>query len=229
VVTPSPVVKPNPVVNASRVVKSFRRGSEVVHALRGVDFDVSPGEVAVIRGASGSGKTTLLALLCGWEVPDEGAVTHIDGSGWDEIALIPQSLGLLEDLTIGENVMLPIRLTLAGRADEADRGIQPNRAGDHGDALMRRLGIAHLIDRHPSQTSLGEQQRTAAARALVLRPTLVLADEPTAHQDHGWADVVLGVISEHAQDGCAFVLVSHHAQTWEAADRLLTMADGVLS
>jgi len=205
-----------PVVRAEAVHKSYQRQAEVVRALQGVDLDVLAGQVVAIRGASGSGKTTLLALLCGWETPDSGRVIHSSGTGWAELALIPQTLGLLEDLTIGENVMLPARLN---RVDTAD---------DHGDFLIRRLGIAAFIDRHPDQTSLGEQQRTAVARALVLRPALVLADEPTAHQDHGWADVVLGVLREHAAAGTAVVLVSHHAQAWAAADLVLTMADGRL-
>ena len=205
-----------PVVRAEAVHKSYRRQAETVRALQGVDLDVLAGQVLAIRGASGSGKTTLLALLCGWETPDSGRVIHSAGTGWDGLALIPQTLGLLEDLTIGENVMLPARLNHIDTAD------------DHGDFLIRRLGITSFIDRHPDQTSLGEQQRTAVARALLLRPALVLADEPTAHQDHGWADVVLGVVREHAAAGTAVVLVSHHSQAWEAADVVLTMTDGQL-
>jgi len=131
---------------------------------------------------------------------------------------VPQTLGLLEDLTVGENVLLPARLN--------ER--ETNDIDDHADSLMRRFGLDHLLDRHPAEISLGEQQRTAVARALSLRPGLVLADEPTAHQDHGFADVVLSALREHAAAGAAFVLVSHHAQAWDAADRLLTMSDGVL-
>ncbi len=206
-------------MQAVDVHKSYRRGSEIVHAVRGVDFAVGPGEIVAIRGASGSGKTTLLALLCGWEQPDSGVVTHPGGMGWTDLALVPQTLGLLEDLTVGENVLLPARLN---HIDDAE-------TDDHGDSLIRRFGLDHLIDRHPAEISLGEQQRAAVARALLLRPALVLADEPTAHQDHGCADVVLSVLREHAAAGTAFVLVSHHAQAWDAADRVTTMADGTLS
>ena len=156
-------------------------------------------------------------MLCGWEKPDQGTVEHRAGLGWGELALVPQTLGLLEDLTIGENVLLPARLS----------GLDPDDTPDN--SLLRRLGIDHLADRHPAQTSLGEQQRTAVARALVLRPALVLADEPTAHQDHGWADAQLTVIREQAAWGTAFVLVSHDVQVWDAADRVITMADGTLS
>lgn len=213
----------SPLVSAAAVAKSYRRGNETVHALRGVDLDVAPGQITAIRGESGSGKTTLLALLCGWETPDQGRIARAGGTDWCDIALIPQSLGLLDDLTIGENILLPTRL-------QRQRTLQePSDVDEHADTLMRRLGLAELIDRHPNQTSLGEQQRAAVARALVLRPPLVLADEPTAHQDHGWADAVLAVMREHARHGAAFVLVSHHAQAWDAADRLLTMADGALS
>jgi putative ABC transport system ATP-binding protein len=209
------------VVRGTALVKTFRRDAEIVRALRGVDLEVAAGEIVGIQGASGSGKSTLLAVLCGWEVPDSGEVTHEGGEAatlpWSELALIPQTLGLLEDLPVEENVLLPARLTrqLDGYAQRAD-------------ALLERLGLRHLADRYPSQISLGEQQRTSFARALLLRPRLLLADEPTAHQDGGFADIVLDLLREHADTGGACVLVSHHAATLARADRVLSMRDGVL-
>jgi putative ABC transport system ATP-binding protein len=209
------------VVTGRGLTKSFRRDAEVVHALRGVDIEVESGRIVGITGASGSGKSTLLAVMCGWEMPDSGTIRHVAGAvaamPWAEIALVPQTLGLLDDLPAVENVLLPARLIK--RQDEyADRAIE----------LMTRLGIDHLRDRFADQVSLGEQQRIALARALLLQPRLILADEPTAHQDHGWADVALTLIREHAEEGGASVLVSHHAQALERADLLLTMRDGVL-
>lgn len=209
------------VVQARGIVKHFRRDAEVVHALRGVDLAVAPGEVVGIQGASGSGKSTLLAVLCGWETPDAGAVAHAAGDAatlpWADLALIPQTLGLLEDLPVGENVLLPARLAR-----------QMDRYADRAAALLERLGLAHLSDRFPSHISLGERQRTSFARALLLRPRLVLADEPTAHQDAGFAGIVLDLLREYADAGGACVLVSHHAATLARADRVLTMRDGVL-
>ncbi|TAM81255.1 MAG: ATP-binding cassette domain-containing protein [Jatrophihabitans sp.] len=210
------------VVRGAALVKTFRRDAEVVHALRGVDIEVAAGEIVGIQGASGSGKSTLLAVLCGWEEPDSGEVTHPGGAAaelpWSELALVPQTLGLLEDLPVTENVLLPARLIrqLDGYAERAR-------------SLQHRLGLTHLAARFPSQISLGERQRTAFARALLLRPRLLLADEPTAHQDAGFADVVLDMLHEHADGGGACVLVSHHAATLARADRVLSMRDGVLT
>ena len=207
------------VVTGRGLVKTYRRGSEVVHALRGVDIDVTEGEIVGISGASGSGKSTLLAVLCGWEEPDAGSVGHVDGPvadlPWAGLAMVPQTLGLLDDLPALENVLLPARLIR--RAEEyRDRAIE----------LLTRLGADHLALRFSDQVSLGEQQRIAIARALLLQPRLILADEPTAHQDRGGGEVVLDLLREHAAEGGASVLVSHHQQALERTDRLLRMGDG---
>lgn len=209
------------VVRADGLSKSFRRGAETVHALRGVDISVAEGEILGISGASGSGKSTLLAVLCGWEQPDTGHVEHAGGAAlalpWSELALVPQTLGLLEDLTISENVLLPARL-IRRTAEYAERAA----------TLLHRFGLDHLAERFPEQVSLGEQQRTAIARAMLLRPRLLLADEPTAHQDHGWGAIVLDCLREHAAQGGACVLVSHHQHALDHADRLLAMTDGTI-
>ncbi|MEO8887735.1 MAG: ATP-binding cassette domain-containing protein [Jatrophihabitantaceae bacterium] len=209
------------VVRGRALTKSFRRDAEIVNALRGVDIIVESGEILGISGASGSGKSTLLAVLCGWETPDTGELVHAGGIAadlpWSELALVPQTLGLLEDLPIRENILLPARL-IKQSDDHAERA----------HSLMTRLGIDHLAERFPDQVSLGERQRTSIARALLLRPRLLLADEPTAHQDHGWAEVVLACLREHAADGGSCVLVSHHTHALDHADRRLSMSDGTL-
>jgi putative ABC transport system ATP-binding protein len=212
-----------PVVRASGVTKTFHRGAEVVHALRGVDLSVAEGAIVGIAGASGSGKSTLLAVLCGWEVPDAGFVEFGGEAGptadlaWAQLALVPQTIGLLDELPALENVLLPARLV--GREDEyRDRAL----------GLLERLGATHLARRYADEVSLGEQQRIAIARALILRPRLLLADEPTAHQDHGWGDVVLDLLREHAAEGAACVLVSHHRQALDRGDIVHTMTDGTL-
>jgi putative ABC transport system ATP-binding protein len=210
-----------PIVEGTALTKSFRRDAEIVRALRGVDLSVAPGEIVGISGASGSGKSTLLAVLCGWEQPDSGDLEHVGGAAaklpWSELALVPQTLGLLEDLTVRENVLLPARLI-----KEVDAYVE------RGEQLMARLRIDRLATRFPAQISQGEQQRTSIARALLLRPRLLLADEPTAHQDHELADVVLDCLREHAEAGGACVLVSHHRNALDRADRVLTMTDGML-
>ncbi|MCW2495553.1 ATP-binding cassette domain-containing protein [Jatrophihabitans sp.] len=212
------------VVVASGVHKAFHRGAETVHALRGASLDVRAGEIVGLAGASGSGKSTLLAVLCGWEAPDEGTVAHADAAvpaaalPWESLALVPQTLGLLEDLTVRENVELSARLR--GRRHRPDR--------ERSDGLLDRLGLTHLARRLPKTTSVGEQQRTAIARALYAEPTLLLADEPTAHQDHGWAQAVLDALRAQADAGGALLVVSHDPQTLDSCDRVLTMVDGTL-
>jgi putative ABC transport system ATP-binding protein len=213
------------VVRVHGLEKTYPRGDERVHALRGVSLRLHPGELVALVGPSGSGKSTLLNVLCGWERPDGGALDWTeelaalppDRLPWGDLAIIPQALGLLEDLTVSENVLLPARLT--GRLSE----LQP-RATE----LMSALGIGHLAGRPPRQTSLGEQQRCAAARALLLSPTLLLADEPTAHQDAGWTDALFTEFRALLRHGGACLIATHNPETWGYADRVLSMQDGEL-
>lgn len=214
------------VVRGRGLVKTYRRGDERVHALSEVDLELFPGELVALVGPSGSGKSTLLNVLCGWESPDAGtldwAAELADRPaarlGWERLALVPQALGLLEDLTVAENVLLPARLS--GRL----------KAGTpRARELMEAFGIAHLADRFPRQASLGEQQRCCAARALLLRPALLLADEPTAHQDAGWTDTVFTALRELVRSGSAGLVATHNPETWGYADRILVMHDGALA
>jgi putative ABC transport system ATP-binding protein len=208
------------------LVKRFRRGSETVTALAGVDLRVDAGEFVALVGPSGSGKSTLLTLLCGWEVPDEGALSYLgplsdrrpETLGWRDLALVPQALGLVTDLSLADNVLLPARLRKTVR-DAAPRV----------EALLAEFGLTHLADRYPHQASLGEQQRAAVARALVLRPAVLLADEPTAHQDRGHADRLLDAVVDAAREGSAVLIATHDEQAWARADRVLSMRDGRLT
>ena len=214
------------VVDVGGLEKSYLRGDEHVHALREVSLVLTPGELVALVGPSGSGKSTLLNVLCGWEKPDDGTMrwtaelagTSPDRLPWGRLAIIPQALGLLDDLTVAENILLPARLT--GRLAE----LRPR-----ADELMESLGIAHLAARYPKQTSLGEQQRCAASRALLLSPTLLLADEPTAHQDSGWTDAIFARFRELLRDGGACLIATHNPETWGYADRVLSMHDGHLA
>jgi putative ABC transport system ATP-binding protein len=213
------------VVAGRGLTKTYRRNAERVHALREVDLSLRPGELVALVGPSGSGKSTLLNVLCGWERADAGALAwggelagrHAEDLSWGELALIPQALGLLEDLTVGENVSLPGRL-----AGPADRG------GKAAHELMTSVGIAHLADRYPRQASLGEQQRCCVARALLLRPKIVLADEPTAHQDAHWTEVIFTAFRQLIGTGSVCLIATHNPETWGYADRILSMHDGEL-
>jgi ABC-type lipoprotein export system ATPase subunit len=205
--------------------KTFPRGTEPVHALDGVDLTVAGGELVALVGPSGSGKSTLLALLCGWETADSGTLAYGGALadrppstlGWPELALVPQALGLVPDLSLADNVLLPARLR-GGLTDAADRA----------DRLLADFGIDHLADRYPHQASLGEQQRVAVARALLLRPAVLLADEPTAHQDRANADALLDALRAQAREGSAVLVATHDEIAWSRADRVLSMRDGRL-
>lgn len=214
-----------PVLQIFDVDKTYRRGPEVVHALMEASLAVSPGDLIGLVGPSGSGKTTLLNLLCGWEDPDSGrllwAGEHVARPaelGWHEIAIVPQALGLIEELTIAENVQLPRRL----RGDPVGR--RTDEAG-----LIEELGLTALVDRLPSEVSLGEQQRAAIARALVVSPSLLLADEPTGHQDAVWAQRVMRTL-RRACDGerVSCLVATHNAEVLRHVDRVVQIEDGRL-
>jgi putative ABC transport system ATP-binding protein len=180
------------------------------------------GEVTLLVGPSGSGKTTVLNLLTGWERPDGGVVSwpgrpdRLADMPWSAVGIVPQALGLVEDLTVRENVLLPVRLGGAGAAS------------GRADVLLDALGLAQMADRQPWEVSLGEQQRTALARALVLAPEALLADEPIGHQDAGWARRVLRVIRFASVQGVACLVASHNEEALRVADRVLAIRDGAL-
>ena len=208
-----------PVLRAAGLCKTYRRGGELVHALDDVDLQLAPGELVGLVGRSGSGKTTLLNVLAGWEHPDAGSLERPGGAapGWDDIAVVPQKLGLLEELTVRENVEHPLRL--AGALEDGSERV---------DELLERLGLSHLQGRQPRETSLGEQQRAALARALVRSPRLVLADEPTGHQDAGFARVVFEALRGVASSGTTCLVATHNERVLPYLDRAWRIADGRL-
>lgn len=215
-----------PVLEVRDLHKSYRRGPEEVRALRGASFDLRSGEVVALVGPSGSGKTTLLSTLFGWERPDRGEIrwagpegARLDPPGrrtWAEVAVVPQALGLMEELSVRENVELPLRLS--GRLDD--------RSATRAAKLLTALGLDAYADRAPAEMSLGEQQRTALARAIVLRPWLLLADEPTGHQDAGWARMVFRAFRFAAREGTACLVATHSEEFLKEVDRVLTIRDG---
>jgi putative ABC transport system ATP-binding protein len=223
---PATTTAPEPelryILDANGLSKAYRRGEEVVHALDDVSLTLRAGELVGLVGRSGSGKTTLLNVIAGWEHADAGTIERSGSEsavpGWDVLAVVPQKLGLFDELSVRENLEYPARLH--GRLEELRGRV---------DELMDDLGIAHLAARYPKETSLGEQQRTAVARALVLAPTLVLADEPTGHQDAASERHVLEAFGRAAAEGGSCLIATHNASLAPRLDRVLEMADGRLA
>jgi putative ABC transport system ATP-binding protein len=200
-----------------------------VNAVGGVELEVEPGTSLAVMGPSGCGKSTLLALIAGLEVPSEGRVTigdqEISSLGAeerarvrrDELGLVFQADNLLPFLTAVENVSLQLVLSRA-RDDPSE-----------GRALLADLGLAGEDDKLPDQLSGGQRQRVAVARALVHRPRLVLADEPTGALDAGNSAVVIdALLAAQRESGATLVVVTHDADVARRLDRTIRMRDGRL-
>ena len=207
-------------LSARDLHKTYRRGREQVHALRGVSIDVGPGEVVALLGRSGSGKTTLLNCLLGWERPDSGSVSvpgaaTPESAPWATVAVVPQRFGLLDELSLADNVAMPARL--AGLEGPRDAAL----------ATLEVLRLGHLADRMPDEVSLGEQQRTVLARALVVRPAFLVADEPTGRLDEELSVHVLATLRDvYAAAGTGVLVASHDPVVVAAADRVVRLSDG---
>jgi putative ABC transport system ATP-binding protein len=197
---------------APLVVRGLTKRYGDTHAVEGVSLELPAAETGVMLGRSGSGKSTLLMLLGGWLAPDAGD-TGVASTDWATVGYLPQRFGLLPELTVAENVGLPLRL--AGTPDD-------ERVAE----LLEELALAALATRLPSETSIGQQQRIALARALVQRPWLLLADEPTSHQDRRSADRVWVAIAAARASGTACLVATHDPAATAHADRVWEIADG---
>jgi putative ABC transport system ATP-binding protein len=184
-------------------------------AVDDVSLDLAAGETGVLLGRSGSGKSTLLMVLGGWLPPDAGD-TGIASTAWSEVGYMPQRFGLLPELTVAENVALPLRVSHA----EDDERVA---------TLLGLLALADLASRPPTETSIGQQQRVALARALVQRPAILLADEPSSHQDRRSADRVWEAIAAARAEGTACLVATHDEAAAAYADRVWQIADGRLA
>ena len=214
--------------------KSLRTGTRELEILKGIEFSVAKGEFVAIMGSSGSGKSTLLGLLAGLDSPTTGEVrlngTAISYLPEDKLAQIRgrtlgfvfQSYQLIPTLTALENVLLPYELN----ADEKGaRGAGLERAR----GLLEAVGLKDRLDHYPVQLSGGEQQRVALARAFVLRPPIVLADEPTGNLDSVNGQAVLKLLVDlNEQEGTTLVLVTHDPAVAALAHRRITLRDGAV-
>jgi len=215
-----------PVAELDHVSRRYRRGDETVVALDDVSLALERGELVALVGPSGCGKSTTLNLLAGVDRPDEGRVrlAGVDLATASETELVRlrrhhvghvfQAFYLMPHLTVEENIALP--LALAGRRD-------PARVAD----LVARVGLTARRRHFPSELSGGEQQRTAIARALVHRPEVVVADEPTGNLDSLTGAAILELMAQlRREERAALLLATHDDRVADAADRVIRMRDG---
>jgi ABC-type lipoprotein export system ATPase subunit len=182
-------------------------------------LELHTGELLVVRGRSGSGKSTLLALLAGWAQADAGRITRLGAWGgeawmtWRGTAILPQVMAPIAELTTAENVALPLRL--AGERWPA--------AHRRAEEMLAALDLTAEAHRPATEASMGQQQRMALARAAVIAPVVLLADEPTSHQDAGRIQSVLRVLRQLVHSGTCAVVASHDPAVADAADRVLDL------
>ena len=215
------------IIQARRLRKVYR-GANEVEALRGIDVEVERGEMVAIVGPSGSGKTTLLNCLSGLDAFDGGQVV-VDGKDLstmsdrartayrrEHMGFVFQAFNLLPVLSAVENVEIPLLLQNLNPRDSRRRSLE----------MLETLGLAHRANHRPDQLSGGEQQRVAVARALVHKPAVVWADEPTGNLDTEVTQVIVELLVRLNRDGQTIVLVTHNPQVAERARRTLSMRDG---
>ncbi|MGW5556772.1 ABC transporter ATP-binding protein [Micromonospora sp. NPDC003944] len=220
-----------PLLSVRGVHRSFRTGPAVVHALRGVSFEVAAGSMVALVGRSGSGKTTLLNVIGGLDRPDTGTVhvagtdvTALDEDGLsrlrrEKLSYVFQSFGLIPVLSAAENVAAPLRMARVAPA-ERERRVE---------LLLDLVGLADHARQRPAELSGGQQQRVAIARALAASPRLLLADEPTGQLDAETGLSVMALLRGIVESEGVTVLVStHDAVMMALADRVIRIHDGHL-
>lgn len=220
-----------PAVRTDHVWKTFHQEAEEIHAVRDVSLTIERGEFTGLAGPSGSGKTTLLNVIGGLTRPSQG---HVWVAGHDvtemsnqqiahlrlsQVGFVFQAYNLLPVLTALENAEFPMLL----------QGVDPEERRRRVGELFKRTGLEGLEDRRPGKLSGGQQQRVAVIRAVVSKPALVLADEPTANLDSAASDALLDVMKELNEDmGVTFVFATHDPRVMDRCRRLVKMVDGAI-
>jgi putative ABC transport system ATP-binding protein len=187
------------------------------HLIAGIDVDVEPGRILAVTGPSGSGKSTLLSVLAGLIEADEGEVTPSDRAR--QAGVVFQGYCLLPTLTAAENVELPLQL----------QGLAPDDIRDRATDSLARAGLTDVPDRLAEELSGGQRQRVAVARALGVRPGLVVADEPTAELDATTAAVIVAALRAEAAAGAAVVIATHDLDLAALCDAVVHLVDGRVS
>src|ERR1700742_2532499 len=216
-----------PVVTASTVSRRYGEGDTAVTALRGVSVQIDRGRLTAVMGPSGSGKSTLMHILAGLDTPSAGSVTvddteitHLDDDALtrlrrDKIGFVFQFFNLLPMLTARENMLLP--MAIAGREPEPE----------WLETVIDETGLRERLRHRPSELSGGQQQRVAIPRALLSRPTVLFADEPTGNLDSNSSEEILALLRRSVDTvGQTVVMVTHDPRAAAIADRLLFLSDG---
>lgn len=219
----------NDVIVSEGVVKTYDDSGVPVHAVRGIDFTLQKGQFTAIIGPSGSGKTTFLNVLAGLDAPTEGKVwlsgkliSYMSGKELsnfrrDHIGFIFQAYNLFPVLTVEENVEYVMLL----------QGIPPTERHERVMIILEKVGIAEYAGRLPMQLSGGQQQRVAVARAMVSRPSLVIADEPTANLDSKTSGALLDMMRRLNEDtGMTFLFSTHDEIVMQRAKKIVVLRDG---
>ncbi|MCA3004799.1 MAG: ABC transporter ATP-binding protein [Planctomycetaceae bacterium] len=225
-------------LNATNVHKTYRLGKVDVPVLRGVSVTVEPGEFVAILGSSGSGKSTLLHILGGLDRPDAGkgevvfdgtplsamGMGGLDRYRSERVGFVFQFYHLLPELTVMENV------TVAAMIRQGRLRYKAAEVTERAKALLESFGLGHRLGHRPAELSGGERQRTAIARALINRPAVLLADEPTGNLDRVTGGTILDALAGHrASEKLATVMVTHDQEVAARADRVVRLVDGRLA
>lgn len=223
-----PEVK-SPVVSLSDVTKIYGRGDTRVRALKGIDLVINKGEFTSIMGPSGSGKSTMLHVIAGLDNPTKGVVTvdgiditHLKDKELTElrrsrIGFIFQSFNLVPTLNVEDNILLPMQLS----NQKIDK--------EWMSRVVQVLGLSDRLKHRPSELSGGQQQRVAVARALVARPAIIVADEPTGNLDSRTSDEVLSILRQAVDEfGQSVIMVTHNPAVASVSDRVIVVSDGFI-